>query len=144
MWLRVCIGLTFVSCSRVRSLCSILALQSEDTDLSWTYTSFVYNRMKFNNTSKSIAYAVKHPYQAQPDTAATCTHAHVMNPRPSLLFLNAFHHNDTKHRHIFAAVSWLKDHHAKYYFGKPIEVWWKDLLMCTFLSSYSFVIQFIV
>ena len=29
---------------------------------------------------------------------------------------------------MFAAVTWLKEHHAKLTaFGKPVELWWKDL-----------------
>ena len=28
---------------------------------------------------------------------------------------------------MFASVSWLKEHHAKYEYGKPVEIWWKDI-----------------
>ena len=29
--------------------------------------------------------------------------------------------------HLFAVVSWLKEHHARYFHIKPFELWWKDL-----------------
>ncbi len=39
--------------------------------------------------------------------------------------------NDDVNEHVFAAVSWLnswlKLHPAKSFYGKPVELWWKDL-----------------
>ena len=42
--------------------------------------------------------------------------------------LHSYQHNNTVYMHLFAVVSWLKDHHARYYIHcKPFELWWKDL-----------------
>ena len=109
-------------------------LQPEDIELTLTfrkYASIVYKGMKFDTTNRSIVYATKHPYH-QDDTspASASARTHHIKPRPVLIrhfILHAFHHNNTVHQHVFAAVSWLKDHHAKYHFGKPLEMWWKDL-----------------
>ena len=40
--------------------------------------------------------------------------------------LHSFHYNGKVYQHVLASVSWLKEHHAKGVFGKPLEVWWKD------------------
>lgn len=77
-------------------------------------------------------YATKHPYHLQGDssTASTSARTHHFKPRPVLIrhfVLHAFHHNNDVYQHLFAAVSWLKYHHAKNHFGSPLEVWWKDM-----------------
>ena len=97
------------------------------------YTSLVYNGMKFSGTSKSFTYAAKPLYDLQQSTAPGSAYAHPLDMKPHPLLIHYFlvhrlHHNldDATHHHIFAAVSWLKHCHAKYHFGKPLEIWWKD------------------
>ena len=39
----------------------------------------------------------------------------------------AFSYRDQNYEHILVYVSWLKEHHARKSYGKPLELWWKDL-----------------
>lgn len=53
-----------------------------------------------------------------------------LQPRPALLkyfLIHSYHYRDIVYTHLFAVVSWLMEHHAKYYFVKPFELWWRDL-----------------
>ena len=113
------------------------SIQSEDIELTLTfrkYISVVYKGMKFSSTNKSAVYVTKPLYDLQQDSAASGSihvHTHDRKPHPVLLryfVLHGLHHNpsNSTQQHLFAAVSWLKDHHARYYFGKPLEIWWKD------------------
>ena len=40
---------------------------------------------------------------------------------------HSFYHSGKLYEHLIASVSWLKEHHAKQAFGKPLQLWWKDL-----------------
>ena len=86
--------------------------------------------MKFSGTNKSVVYVTKYLYDLQQDSGSIHVHTHDRKPHPVLLryfVLHGLHHNpsNSTQQHLFAAVSWLKDHHARYYFGKPLEIWWK-------------------
>lgn len=50
--------------------------------------------------------------------------------RPVLLHWFVYHTyyvNVVLYSHALARILWLKAHHAKDSFGKPLEVWWEDL-----------------
>jgi hypothetical protein len=55
----------------------------------------------------------------------------VATVRPVLLryfMQHSFHSQcDKVYVHALVAVSWLKEHHAKQSYGKPLELWWRDL-----------------
>lgn len=54
-----------------------------------------------------------------------------LTSRPVLLnyfVLHSFYYEDTPHQHAFAVVTWLKNHPAKEFFSKPLELWWKELV----------------
>lgn len=80
-----------------------------------------YKGRKFNTKSENtIIYA----------TSLPCTDSPDLLPRPVRLnyFIHhSFLYNDSIHQHVFASVSWLKQHPAKDSIGKPMEIWWKDL-----------------
>lgn len=46
----------------------------------------------------------------------------------------SFYHTGQHHELLLVRVSWLKEHHAKEAYGKPLEVWWKDLFEYDMLS----------
>ena len=39
----------------------------------------------------------------------------------------SFYHNGKLFEHLLVSVSWFKEHHDKQAFGKPLQLWWKDL-----------------
>ena len=52
------------------------------------------------------------------------------SPRPALIkhfIVHSYHCEDTVVVHLFAFVSWLKEHHARFSYVKPFEIWWSDL-----------------
>lgn len=53
-------------------------------------------------------------------------------PKASPVFVHFFlkhcvTYNDQVYEHILLYVSWLKNHTACHTFGKPLQIWWKDL-----------------
>lgn len=81
------------------------------------YSSITYNGIR--HKAGSIMYA-------------TVYTSHSFNPTPRPLLLNKFfiHSCELNGRvilHLFAMVSWLKEHHAKNKYVKPFELWWKDI-----------------
>lgn len=79
------------------------------------YQSVIYNGLNFNSKNNSIVYVT------DPST---------LEARPVKInhfMMHSLHYEDAHHQHIFAVVSWLKNHPHKSYFGKPLEIWWKDL-----------------
>jgi hypothetical protein len=102
------------------------AIESKDIDLNTTvrkYSSVVYRGRSFR--SNSIIFASDLPQQALSGNASADTKLRPVILR--YLVLHAFHYNGSTRQHVFAAVSWLKEHHAKENFGKPLQVWWKEL-----------------
>ena len=54
---------------------------------------------------------------------------------------HSFYHSGKLFEHLLVSVSWLKEHHAKQAYGKPLQLWWKDL----YDVGISFIpVQFIV
>ena len=54
---------------------------------------------------------------------------------------HSFYHCGKLFEHLLVSVSWLKEHHAKQAYGKPLQLWWKDL----YDVGISFIpVQFIV
>ena len=45
----------------------------------------------------------------------------------SKFFIHSCEQNGRVILHLFAMVSWLKEHHAKNKYVKPFELWWKDI-----------------
>lgn len=90
-----------------------------------TLQSVTYNGRKYNSRSdNNIFYATPLPCDLSTATSIQ------LKPRPAILHnfvAHAFHANDTVYEHVFASVSWLKEHPAKDTVGKPMEIWWKDL-----------------
>jgi hypothetical protein len=79
------------------------------------YSSIICQGMKFSSkSSRSIVYATTLDYFS--------TQKH----RPVLIQYFAYHAFRGK-QHLFAIVTWLKEHLDKDHFVKPLEVWWKDL-----------------
>ena len=76
-----------------------------------------------NPTIKCIAF-VKNFSLSVSDTSPP------FNFRPVVLLFFAkhvFYYNAQRYEHILASVQWLKEHHARDTFGKPLQLWWKDL-----------------
>ena len=76
------------------------------------YSSITAGGVKFNCNLKSLA------------------NLSTLKLHPVLLeyfMLHSFHYNNRVYQYVLAAVSWLRNHHTKDSFGKPLELWWKDL-----------------
>lgn len=90
----------------------------DDIDISIVfkkYDSVIYNGVKLSFKKNSIIYA---------------TDMSSLTARPLLLnyfMVHSLKYRDTYFQHVFASVSWLKVHHKKDHYGKPLEIWWKDL-----------------
>ena len=41
--------------------------------------------------------------------------------------VHSFHDGEHVVEHVFASVMWLKEHPARHSYGKPVELWWKDV-----------------
>ena len=81
------------------------------------YSSLTYNGI--HHKVGSIVYATAYASQS-----------FNLTPQPVLInkfFIHSFEQNDSVVLHLFAMVSWLKEHHAKNNYIKPFELWWKDL-----------------
>lgn len=83
------------------------------------YSSIVCQGMNLGSrNSSSIVYA-------------TAFNSTTTKPRPALIHYfveHAFQCSNVVYRHLFAFVSWLKEHPDKDHFITPLEVWWKDLV----------------
>ena len=92
--------------------------REEDNEIHMTFRKYefvTYNGIKFNSRSNSIVYA---------------TEPSSLTSRPVILnyfLVHSLLYKDTNFQHVFASVSWLKEHHDKNYFSKPLELWWKEL-----------------
>lgn len=80
------------------------------------YRSVVCQGVNFK--SEAIVYATLPPSPSYSPDA---------QPRPVYIDYFALHAFDGR-QHLFAVVSWLKEHPDKHHFAKPLEVWWKDLV----------------
>ena len=79
------------------------------------YSSVKYRGIHFSSHKKPVIY-VRTPY--------------TMEPRAVVLeyfFTHGTHHNGGVSEQAFAFVSWLKQHPAKFFYGKPVKLWWKHL-----------------
>ena len=89
------------------------------------YCSVLCNRVRYK--AGSLVYAtnmsntIPHP---------TDQYSIVLKPQPVLIkyfIIHSYQYQGTIYMHLFAVVSWLKEHHARYFHIKPFELWWKDL-----------------
>ena len=104
----------------VRSL-GLNSISRREIDINKTfrrYSSISCRGINFSSKRNSILYAT--------DILNSS-----LKPRPVLLHyfvMHTFNCNGIAYQHLLAAVSWLKEHPAKNYYEKPLEVWWKDLV----------------
>ena len=115
---------------QLKNVYSILynTVNSDDIELNTTlrkYSAVTYKGRKYNSRgSNTIVYVTPLPQSLA--TSGTSQ----FKPRPVQLqhfISHAFHHNGTVKQHVFAVVSWLKEHPARECVGMPMELWWKDL-----------------
>ena len=83
------------------------------------YKSISYQGMKY--TSGSIVYTKLPP---QP----IANNSQELQSRPVVIDYFVLHALENVQQHLFAVVSWLKEHPDKDHFSKPLEIWWKDLI----------------
>ena len=90
------------------------------------YFSLHYNGLRYRE--KSIMYATNCSSVTQKGLATTPETVD-LKPRPVMLRHFIIQYLNTVYMHLFAVVSWLKEHHArdKCINCKPFELWWKDL-----------------
>ena len=128
VYIRGCLDDTMVS--ELKKIYSIMYPNTElsDDSLNKTvkiYTSLIYKGNHYNCTKKPIIFARS---------------LSTKQPRPVCLghfILHGLHDETQVQEHIFPSVSWLKEHHAKdNVYGKPVQVWWKDIYECSLDSNF--------
>jgi len=92
------------------------------------FSTLMYNGMKYKE--HSLMYATSNSF-FHGDTSHGVNQSSIdLTPRPVLIkyfIVHSYHYEDTIVMHLFAVVSWLKEHHARFCHVKPFEIWWKDL-----------------
>lgn len=93
-------------------------------------TYYKYSQVEYNGiTYKSEC---KRPDQLSILLVQKYHPSNTSNPRPAAVrvhyFLkHAFTYQEQQYEHILLCVSWLRQHSAADTFGKPLQIWWKDL-----------------
>ena len=112
--------------SQLKLVYSLLypTMNLEEIDFNTTfrrYSSVTCRGINFSSKRNNIIYAIVIPDHSNSTP----------EPRPVILHYFVMHtlnSNGIARQHLLAAVSWLKQHPAKYHYEKPLEVWWKDLI----------------
>ena len=107
------------------------------------YPNVIYNGITYySETSKidrfSIVLSIYFPNQSAllPSDSITLRPAKIHH-----FIQHSIDLNNNAYDHTLACVSWLKEHHNKDYYGKPCEIWWKDLYQ---EDSFDFIpLQFL-
>lgn len=122
-FIRFCIDSSLVTELKLMYTFIYPAIPSSDivvTSAARKYHSVVYEGVNYNAKAPNSCYVLVQQYSP--------TLPLVVRPVVVHYFVqHSFHFNEQPYTHILAAVSWLKEHHAKDSLGKPLQVWWKDL-----------------
>ena len=80
------------------------------------FKSICIERVKFDCKKQTIVYVGP-------------TFRSDVKPRPAKIkyfFIHTLQNEDTRLQHALAFVDWLRPHHDKDYYVKPMEMWWCD------------------
>ena len=70
-------------------------------------------------------------FVSKADSIVYVTDRTSLMPRPvavNYFMLHSLHYKGTTSEHVFAVVTWLKEHNARSFYSKPLELWWKELV----------------
>ena len=94
-------------------------------------TFFNSSCRKFSNiTYKGIRYKEQSLVYVTNTSFMCGSNSTNLAPRPVMInyfIIHSYQSEDAVFEHVFAVVSWLKEHPAKSTYIRPFEIWWKDL-----------------
>ena len=123
--------------AELQSLLLLLYPHIPSTDININATFRKYTTLEYSG-NRYFSCAYKSGSQDNCITLAQhCFNTAQSTVRPVLIHYfvyMSFCHQETTSHHIFVYVSWLHEHTEKGVYGRPLELWWKDLYENDMLS----------